>query len=69
MNQQHRAGQQRAGRPSAAEVIPPQAEVEGGPQTPLEIGGEINGEAEREAAAQAGHPTARAGARQLDSGS
>jgi membrane protein len=38
MNQQHRAGQHRGGQQSAAEVIPPQAEVEGGPQTPLQIG-------------------------------
>ena len=38
MNQQHRAGQHRGGPQSAAEVIPPQAEVEGGPETPLEIG-------------------------------
>ena len=38
MNQQHRAGQRRGGPQSAAEVIPPQAEVEGGPETPLEIG-------------------------------
>jgi membrane protein len=30
------------------------------------LGGEINAEAEREAAAQAGHPTAKAGAQKLD---
>jgi membrane protein len=30
------------------------------------LGGEINAEAEREAAAQAGHPQARAGAEKLD---
>ena len=46
------------------ESIPPQNEVSGGPQTPLEIGGT----GWKNTAAQAGHQGAQASAREVESG-